>query len=404
MRLGPSWRATFAPFRSQGFTPIYTSGLLFSIVRWGLGFLGAYVVNDLTASPRLVQLTGALMWAPPLFAGILGGAISDRLNRRRTILAVFLVTAPLSVFLGVAAILGELRTWMIFPSMLVVGVGWVIDITVRRPLVYDVVPPEQRDRALALEMFSTASGLAFGSLIGGATIEFLGVGEAYLVLAVILAGAAALIARVPLRAAAAPPTQERFLTSIALSFRALPSNQRLVSILGVTVVANFFYFAYAPIVQVIGERVGATPFLIGVLAGSAGIGMMLSSLWVAMANPHRGRTCVFGTLAAMVFLLGFALFESYPLVLLSLFASSFCFGLYGATQSALTMTSVPDPMRGRAMGLLTMAIGSLPIGMAALGELAESVGASESVVAFNLAGIVALCIWIYVRPESFRTP
>ncbi len=155
--------------------------------------------------------------------------------------------------------------------------------------------------------------------------------------------------------------------------------------------------------QVIGEEVGATPFWIGILAGSAGIGMMVSSLWVAFADPHRGRTCVLGTLMAMVLLLGFALFETYALVLLSLFVSSFCFGLYGATQSALTMTSVPDEMRGRAMGLLSMAIGSLPFGMAGLGEVAEWIGASQGVVAFNLAGIAFLSWWMWYRPESLRS-
>ena len=50
------------------------------------------------------------------------------------------------------------------------------------------------------------------------------------------------------------------------------------------------------------------------------------------------------------------------------------------------MTSVPDAMRGRALGLLSTAIGSLPIGMYALGELAEAIGASAAVIVFNALG------------------
>lgn len=42
---------------------------------------------------------------------------------------------------------------------------------------------------------------------------------------------------------------------------------------------------------------------------------------------------------------------------------------------AMVMSMVPDELRGRALGLLTMAIGAGPFGMAALGELAEAYGA-----------------------------
>jgi hypothetical protein len=74
-------------------------------------------------------------------------------------------------------------------------------------------------------------------------------------------------------------------------------------------------------------------------------------------------------------------------------------GLFGSTQTALAITSTSAEMRGRAMGLLSMAIGALPLGMYALGELAQAVGASAALVIFNLAGLVGLLVWVRVRPE-----
>jgi hypothetical protein len=38
------------------------SGTLWQISRWIAAFLGAFVINDLTNSPRLVQLTGTTLW------------------------------------------------------------------------------------------------------------------------------------------------------------------------------------------------------------------------------------------------------------------------------------------------------------------------------------------------------
>jgi hypothetical protein len=142
---------------------------------------------------------------------------------------------------------------------------------------------------------------------------------------------------------------------------------------------------------------------IPILAACTGVGMMISALWVAATAPHRGQSYVRGTAVAMLLLLGFALFDSYGLVLASLFASSVAFGFFSSTQGALIMTSVPDAMRGRAMGLLSMAIGSLPFGMWGLGELAEVVGAPRGLAIYNLLGVTALAIWIWFRPEVYRT-
>ena len=64
------------------------------------------------------------------------------------------------------------------------------------------------------------------------------------------------------------------------------------------------------------------------------------------------------------------------------------------------MSMVPDELRGRALGLLTMAIGAGPFGMAVLGELAERHGAAAALVAFALAGFAGQMAWLAMRPEA----
>ena len=63
-------------------------------------------------------------------------------------------------------------------------------------------------------------------------------------------------------------------------------------------------------------------------------------------------------------------------------------GLFGALQSAMVMNMVPDHLRGRALGLLTMAIGAGPFGMAMLGELAEAFGAANALWYVNVRSIL----------------
>lgn len=397
----------FVSLRAAHFPKVYAAGWIWSIARWGLGFLGAYMANELTSSPRMVQLTGSFMWAPLLFAGLIGGAVSDRFDRRRTVLVQLAVTIPLTVLMGVLALRSNLAVWMIYPFMLVIGLGWIVDMTVRRTMIYDLVGPEHVNGAMALEMLSSAAGLAMGALIGGTIIQTLGVGQAYLVIAAGLVVALVIMWHVPSTAhgadhAAPVHSDERpppFLRTIADGLRALPANPTLVSVLGVTVFVDFFHFSFFPIVPVIGERLDASPSMIGLISAASGVGMMAGSLWVASRQPHRGRAYVAGSGVACTLLLGFATFRSYPVVVLFALGAGVALGLFGSTQTALALTATSPELRGRAMGLLSMAIGALPLGMYALGELAQAVGAPAALVIFNLAGLGGLLVWVRLRPE-----
>ena len=151
----------------KGFAPLWFCGLCWNWARWGIAFLAAYQVNEMTDSPRLVQLTGSALWAPLLFGGVLGGVIADRFDRLRTGRAQLVVLVPCLVAIGLAERAGELRTWMIYPFLILAGVGWVGDMTSRRSLIYELVGPRRVDHATGVEMAATAAGVASGSRAGG---------------------------------------------------------------------------------------------------------------------------------------------------------------------------------------------------------------------------------------------
>ncbi len=388
----------------RGFVPTYAVGVVWSLSRWAIGFLGAYVVADTTGSPRLVQLTGAMLWAPLLFAGAIGGALSDRLSRRGVLLAQFAVLGPLTALVGMAALADRLELWMLYTYMVLAGCGWVIDMTVRRALVYDLVGDGHVNRAMAFEGLASSVGLAAGALAGGTLIGLVGAGGAYLVVAGAIAVAAVMLMAVPAtgRAEQADAGKPSLRSEIAAGLRLLPAWPALASILGVTALTNFFHFSYFPIVPVIAQLLEASPMATGALAAATGLGMGVGALVVLRAPTRRGLLYVAGSIGAFAFLVGFAAFDSYWLVFASLFAASCFVGMFGATQSALVMTAVGADVRGRAMGLLSMAIGMLPIGMATLGEVAEVTGPRPALIASNLLGLAAMAAFLARRPEVLR--
>ena len=98
----------------------------------------------------------------------------------------------------------------------------------------------------------------------------------------------------------------------------------------------------------------------------------------------------------------FALAPWYAASAMFLVIASVGMGFFGSTQSILVMDSVSEERRGRALGLLSSAIGVLPIGMLAVGEIAEVFGASRAVTIAVLTGAVFMTFFLRVRPEAIH--
>ena len=397
-------RGTFAAFSVPNYPRLWSIGLLWNLGRWMSIFLCSYLVNQLTHSPFLVQIVGASFFAPMFFVGAVGGIISDRLDRRRTILSVAAILVPGAMVMAVLNLSGNIQVWMVYPYMLTVGLGMVVDMTSRRALVYDLVGPANVTNALALEAFAMTSGTLFGGLVGGTLISLLGIGEAFvLVAALYLISLLVVLGVPPIGVRIRTATGMGVLKDLRATFGLLRDNLTLVSILGVTIIVNAFYFPFTPMVPVFAEQLDVNAFWTGVLAGSPALGSMTGTLFIARGvGISRGHAYVGGSMIALTFLGVFALASWYPVALGALILAGLGTSGFATMQSALVMTTAADEVRGRALGLLSMCIGVLPFAMLTLGGAAEALGPSLGVVSGVVLGLVFMMIWTLRRPESQR--
>ena len=392
--------STFDALKVRHFPLLFASGWTWNLSRWGFSFIGPFIANDLTGSARMVQLAGVALWSPLLFGGVVGGWVSDRFDRRRIVIGQFFVTIPGLAILGWIEITGRLQLWMIYPILFVTGVGWVFDMVGRRVIVYDLVGPEKIDNALALESSGTAMALAFGALAGGSLIQGVGVGWALIVMGALQIISLATFATVPSVTARRKVAAAGF-TALIEGIKMLRTEKNLISILGVTAFVNFFFFSSTPLLQVVGGKFNVGPALLGLLAAMLGIGMFIGSIGVARYHPvRRGLLYVTGSYIAFAFMVGFALSPWYATSAMFLVCASIGMGFFGSTQSILVMDSVSEERRGRALGLLSSAIGVLPLGMLAVGEIAEVFGASQAVAIGVLTGALLMTLFLRMRPEA----
>ena len=395
---------TFAAFSVPQYPRLWAIGLLWNLGRWMSIFLCSYLVNQLTHSPFLVQIVGAAFFAPMFLGGAIGGVISDRLDRRRTLLAMIALLVPASVIMAAVNLSGSVEVWMVYPYMLAIGLGMVVDMTSRRALMYDLVGPANVTNALALEALAMTSGTLLGGLAGGTLISLLGIGQAFVLVSAFYV--VSLIVLLGVRTAGVRTRvgeRPRILQDLGATFAHVRNNATLVSILGVTIVMNAFYFSFTPMVPVFAEHLDVNAFWTGVLAGAPALGSMGGTLLIARGmGPRRGRAYVGGSVVALVFLCVFAAASWYPVALLALVLAGVGTSGFATMQSALVMTTASDEMRGRALGLLSMCIGVLPFAMLTLGGLAQAVGPSAGVVSAAVVGLAMMAAWTHRRPESHR--
>ena len=397
--------STFAAFTVPNYPRLWTIGLLWNMTRWMSVFLCTFLVNRLTHSPFLVQAVGAAFFAPMFLTGALGGVISDRLDRRRTMLCLLLVLIPVASLMAAVNLAGVIETWMVYPFMLVIGVSMVVDMTSRRALVYDLVGKEFVTNALALESLAMTGGTLLGGLGVGTIISLLGIGQAFLLVAGAYVLAFAIMLGVPNPKSGPAPAGERtdVFDDLKAAFAYVRGHRTLVSILGVTVIMNVFYHSFIPMIPVFADRLDVNPFWTGILASGPALGSITGAFMIARGLPvGRGRAYVGGSVFALVFLCAFALSGWYPLALVCLLLAGLGISGFATMQSALVLTSAEDAMRGRAMGLLSMAIGVLPFAMLLLGGVAQTVGPSTGVAASALIGLGVIGAWTYARPEARR--
>ena len=167
----------------------------------------------------------------------------------------------------------------------------------------------------------------------------------------------------------------------------------------VSIIMNMFAFSYSALIAPIGLDVyRVSPVLVGALAaaeplGAIAIGIPLSTGWLRL----EGRCALLrGSLLFVIGLAAMALSPWYALAFVLLLIGGLGTAAFSTMQTTLVLTEAPPATTSRVMGIVTMCIGTGPIGVLAIGLLAERIGAAPAILAMAGLGFAGLC-WIWTR-------
>jgi MFS family permease len=380
--------------QNQNFLWLWAAGGMSNASRWmETGVLG-WLILDLTNSPWYVALVGVSRSAPLLAFGLFAGLIADRTNRWVVMLCTQAINAFMTGVLLVLLLCEAIQPWHVLLIAFILGCGTILDMPSRRSLIYDLVGAQQVVSAMSLETINNTVGKFLGPLIGGLMLEMTGFAGVYLLLMVIYMLALGLILQVSINVPGPAGSAQPIWRSLASGIQYALHSRVVLGVLCITVIMNALAFSYVQILPVMArDHLGVGPGLMGLLASADGLGTLIGALLLAgLGNrPYHGRIFALGALLELVSLLAFAASPWYALSFVLLLAVGLGNAGFSTMQSTIILLSAAPGMRGRAVGILGLCIGSTPLGLLELGAVAAMVGVPAAI---GLNAGIGLALWL----------
>jgi MFS family permease len=340
-----------------------------------------------------LQYIGALI--APMF-----GVAGDRVGRRVMMCgmrAIYMVLAGVLMTLG---LLDILNAYHVFAIASLMGVIRPSDLVMRNSLIGDTMPPGHLMPAIGLGRTTQDSARIAGALAGAGLFSAFGIGAAYIFVVVFYAASLALTFGVSgVRPADIERDDAQPASPKVSPWRDLKDG--LLYVWRTPPVRAVMWIAFQVNLTAYPILLGLMPYVareiyhvdengLGVLVASYASGALIGSLTMAWTGgSHRPSVFMliftFGWYALLVVFAYMTTLQSGALVLV----------LVGMTQTtamismAVTLLrTVNDQLRGRVMGVRSLAIYSLPWGLMAAGFLVEQYGYTPTVVIYCVIGVV----------------
>ena len=390
---------TFASLKYPNYRLWFIGQLISLFGTWMQTTAQGFLVYALTGSPVYLGYVGFAAGAPSWLFMLYGGAIADRMPRRKLLILTQTSMMILAFLLAWLTFANLVQPWHIIVLASALGIANAFDAPTRQAFVPELVDRKDLTNAIALNstMFNMAT--VVGPAVAGFTYALFGPGWCFTIngmtfIAVILAlyfmRIAPFAIRPRLRSIVWDITDGLRYTLRHRAVRMIILNLMVVSLFGL----GFITLMPAWAVDVLKGDSTTN----GYLLSARGIGALLGALMIASMGEFRwkGKLLTIGSFTMPIILLAFAATRLLPFSMLALIGVGWGFMVMLNMSNSLVQEHVPDELRGRVMGIYTLTFfGFMPIGSLINGALADRLGEPTTIL-FN--SLILLCfatlMWI----------
>jgi MFS family permease len=377
------------------FWRLWFVGLVTFLVRWLEMLAVGLFAYEQTGSALLVALLSMLRVLPMALFGAFLGAAADRIERHSALLWVLGISILAAGSVAIAALVDEVHIWHLALVSFVSGSCWAADNPVRRMMIGDVVGAERMGTAMSIDVGTYNASRMAGPALSGVLLAQFGIGSIFWLSTALYAVALAVAVSIRVRSGGRRERQQPILRSIGEGLAWVGRDERMVGVLLITVYFNVFGWPFTSMIPVFGtDYLHLSAQAIGLVASCEGIGGMIGALLVGwLARPRwYGYIYVGAVCAYIVMAIAFALATGPAIAAAVLLASGMLSVGLAAMQTTLVYRFGPVQMRARLLGVLSVCIGTAPIGFLYLGWLAELFAPRTATIALGAQGLLVMLL------------
>jgi len=362
-----------------------------------------YLTWELTKSPIAVVVVGAGFAPPILLLSLYGGAVADRVSRKRIIQLGQLGMLVITLFVGISISTDTVTVYHLTAASVAQGTIWAFLMPARQAIIGQLVDEDHLTNAVALN----ASGMSLMTVaapgIGGIIYGVAGPAATYYVMATLTVVALILTSWVPTLPAVSSG-KRRMWSDIKEGLVYTKHNRTVLVLLLVALSTALLAMPFRTLLPVQIEEVFKLEVeALGLLLSMIGVGALIGSLFIASLskNNHRGWVLLITSMLSGVAILLAAATTSYTVAVGIMLLLGLGDSGRRALNSSLIMEQTDDEHRGRVMGVYMMNFGLIPLGALPLGFITASFDVR---LAFAIAGggLLAAAIGYTVFTDKVR--
>lgn len=394
MTVVPANEVRFAALRHRNFTLLWSGLLVSNVGTWMQNVAQGWLVLQLTDSPLWLGLLGLSFAVPMIVFPLIGGAVSDRVNRIR--LLYFTQTGQMLVAFALALLtwLNLVNVWYILIGSFLSSTFLAFDNPARQALIPELVPRRDLLNALSLNSATYTGAALLGPAIAGVLLGPLGAGALFFLNGV--SYGAVIIALSAMRDVRTHAGGQHIDLGEAMvaGLRYAWRSRLIRALLVLSALAAIFGRSYQNLLPIFARDIwsgGEEGY--GLLLSAAGAGALAGAFGLASIRnvKRQGAVMISSGLVFTLTLIAFALSQSLALGILLLFIAGVSSTVFGTIISTFIQMATPNELRGRVMSLYAITLIGLPsLGALATGSLAEVLGGISGAPRAVLLGALVL--------------
>jgi MFS family permease len=394
-----NWRA----FRHRNFRILFPANALSNIGTWAQRVAQDWLVLELTDfNGGALGLVTAVQFAPVLLFSLHGGALADRVNKRKLLIATNIVAAIACYGIGILVMIEKIELWHVFVGAGLLGISSAIDAPIRQAFTSEIVGHSDVANAVSLNSANFNAGRLVGPALSGFLIAHFSTGPSFIINAttyLFVIGALVAMREKDFFI----HVKEETLGTVREGIRyALARPDLYVVMLLVFFAATFGLNFQIFNALMATKEFGKGPASYGLLGTFIAVGSLTGALLSARLERYRNTR----------FIIKLGIAFSCSVLVLSIAPTYTWYSLWlpfcGIT--ALTMlisansyvqTHSDPAVRGRVMGIyLLIFLGGTPFGSLLIGWMTETIGVRETVAACGgISLAAALVIWAIYKDK-----